>query len=202
MSKISELFKLADLITNKYAKSSESQFVYHIKNKNFKGENIIPLSEMENIYPSTYKEQIKKYKGRESHPETKIKILNCKWKDCVNFSTLNPIKIFQLKELLGIPGYKNDENIEIFKFDIKIFENYDFCLYDDNKNPKKDDAYKEISIASYKEEKFIPTETVKYFAECKEENEYPLLFGNILHILVKGNIPISKAEIIKFENNL
>lgn len=180
---------------------NKKQYVYHIRPSKFKGKYIYPLSELEDVYPEIYKNEIKKYKGRESHPETKIGLLDCKWKDCVNFSTLNPIKLFQLEELLGIPGYKNGINTQVFKFNIKDFQDMNFCLYDDNKNPKRSEAYKKVSIVSYKETEFIPSETVKYFAECKEKKEYPLIFGNVTHLLVKGKIDIGKAELIKFKVN-
>jgi len=71
------------------------------------------------------------------------------------------------------------------------------CLYDDDIGPKKDEAYSKITISSYKETQNIPIKTVKHFIDCKEKNEYPLLFGNILHLLVKDEVDISKADIIK-----
>lgn len=197
---MSNIISLAEKLSIKYAKTP--QFIYHIKSKNFKGDKILPLSALEEKYPKIYKKEISKYKGRESHPQTKIKLLDCKWKDCVNFSTIDPRKIFQMEELLGIPGYKNSIDVEIFKFNIKDIKNLDFVLYNDNKNPKKDDAYKKINVSSYEETSYVPLETAKYFIECKEKNEYPLIFGNVPHILVKGEVPIDNAEVLKFEATL
>lgn len=177
-------------------------FVYHIKSSNFKGDYIYPLSQLEEVNPSVYKKEIKKYKGRESHPETKIGILDVKWKDCVNFSTVNPIKIFQMEKLLGIPGYKNVKDIEVFCFDIKDLSDFDMCLYDDNKSPKKSDAYKKVTSSSYKEIQFVPIDTVRYFLECKKKNELPLIFGGICHLLIPDKIPIKNAEIIKFNSKI
>lgn len=198
MDHIDNILKLARKFENK----TKNQFVYHIKNSNFKGKYIYPLSELEKSYNDIYKKEIKKYKGRENHPETKISILNAKWKDCINFSTINPLKIFQLEELLGIPGYKNGQDVDVFKFDIKDFKNFDMCLFDDNKSPKKEEAYKKVNINTYKETQFITPETVKYFVKSKENNEYPLLFGHVMHLLIKGNVPINKADIITFKANV
>lgn len=196
MYNIDNILKLAKKFEEKTR--SNTQYAYHIKNHNFKGKYIYPLSELEDNYPSIYKKEIKKYEGRENHPKIKIDILDTQWKDCVNFSTLNPIKIFQLEELLEIPGYKNIKNVNIFRFDIKDLEDFDMCLYDDNKSPKKNEAYKKININNYKETKFIPTETAKYFIKSKENNEHPLLFAYITHLLVKGCIPINKADVISY----
>ncbi len=193
MDTIDNLVKIAD----KFEKKS-SHYVYHIKCNDFRGKYIYPLSELQDIYPDLYKKEIKKYKGREKHPEIKIDILDVKWKDCINLSTLNPIKIFQMEELLGIPGYKNGENVEVLRFDIKDLFDLTMCLYDDNKSPRNKDAYKKVTSKSYKETKFVPPETTKYFAECKMKNEYPLLFGNVTHLLIPEKIPISKAKILKF----
>lgn len=190
---IENLIKVADKFEDK-----SSNYVYHIKSKDFRGKYIYSLNELQDVYPDLYKKEIKKYKGREKHPETKIEFLGAKWKDCVNLSTLNPIKIFQMEELLGIPGYKDGENIDIFRFDIKDLVDLDMCLYDDNKSPKRKEAYKKVTSKSYRETRFVPPETTKYFAECKIKNERPLLFGNVTHLLVLGKIPINKAKILKF----
>ncbi len=111
---------------------------------------------------------------------------------------MNPIKIFQLEELLGIPGYKNGENCEVLQFRLSDLEG-DYCLYDDNKSAKKNEAYRNTSPSSYKETQFVPPETVKYFAECKMKDELPLIFGNVPHLLFKGKIDISTAKILKFQ---
>lgn len=199
--KIEEILQLAQVYELKaLGAKPKNQFIYHIKNPSFKGKYIYPLSELQTIYPDLYKKEMKKYKGRENHPNIKINILDTSWKDCVNFSTLSPIKIFQLEQLLGVPGYKNIHDVDIFKFDIKDLKNMEMCLYDDNKSPRKDEAYKKININTYKETDFIPTATIKYFVKSKEKNEYPLLFGNVPHVLIKGSIPINKADIINFKN--
>ncbi len=189
--------KFANAYLAKFAK--KDQFVYHLKSKSFKGDTIYPLSTLETEKPSIYKQQMKKYEGREKQPLIRIDCLDCQWRDCINFSALNPLKIFQMEELLGIPGYKRGEDVEILKFNIKDFKDFDFCLYDDNKNPKKTGAYKKIKPGSYKEQEFVPTETAKYFAESKEKGELPLLFSNVNHILVKGNVPLEWAEVIQFK---
>lgn len=178
---------------------TNSKFAYHIKNPHFKGDYIYPLSQLEEVYPSLYKKEIKKYEGREKHPETKIDLLSVKWKDCINLTTLNPIKIFQMEDLLGI---KNVRDVDIFRFDIKDLSDYDMCLYDDNKSPKNKDAYKKVSAYSYKETQFIPIDTVRYFLECKKKGESPLIFGGVIHLMVADEIPIDKAEIIKFKSSV
>jgi len=198
MNSFFNILKIAKKFDSK--NSNKNQYIYHIKNKSFRGKYIYPLSELKEIYPDIYKKEIKKYETRKQHPKIKIDIINTTWEDCVNFSTLNPIKIFQLEELLGTPGYKNIKDIDVFRFNIKDLKNFDMCLYDDSKSPKNDEAYKKINPNTYKETQFIPNETTKYFIKSKDNQEYPLLFGYITHLLVKGKVPVSKADIINFED--
>lgn len=192
---MNDVLKIADYFAHKIAK--ETQYVYHIKNSNFKGKYIYPLAELQDINPKLYKKEVAKYKRRENHPETKINLLDCQWKDCINLSTINPEKILQMQELLGL----HTDSIEIFKIKISELEDMKFCLYDEAKSPKNQEAYSKVSIASYKETKFVPSKTAKYLATCEEKRESPLLFAYVGHILCKGSIDISKTEVFKFEAN-
>lgn len=184
-------------LAKEFEHKTRNQYVYHIKSSNFKGRYIYPLAQLKDEYPDIYKKELKKYKGRETHPDTKIDCLKATWKDCVNFSTINPIKIFQLIELLGLPG---DSDVEIFQFNINDLPNSKMCLYDDNKSPKNSESYKRVSAKSYRETRFVPPETVKYFAQSKEKDEHPLIFGNVSHLLVADKVSTDKAEIIKFKD--
>lgn len=171
-----------------------TQYVYHIQPPKFKGKFILPLSELETEYPEIYRSEFKKYKDREQHPETKIDLLDCSWKDCVNFSTLDITKIFQLEKLLGVPGYKEVDDIVVWKFPIEALKDMEFYYYDDNISPKKKEAYSKVSVRSYKETEFVPDKTVEYYLEAKNNKERPLLFGYLRHILVKGKVLIDLAE--------
>jgi hypothetical protein len=189
------ILKVAELFAYKIAK--ETQYVYHIKSQSFKGKYIYSLAELQDIEPQIYKKEIVKYKGRENHPETKIKLLDCQWKDCVNLSTLNPEKILQMEELLGM----HTDSIEVFKIKISELEGMKFCLFDEAKSPKSEEAYSKVSLASYRETQFVPFKTAKYLATCKEKKESPLLFAYTDHILCKGPIDISKTEVFRFIAN-
>lgn len=185
----------------KLAKSLDN-YVYHIKSSSFKGNHIYSLSELKEEYPQIYKSEIKKYKDREDHPEIKINILDCQWKDCVSFSSLNILKILELEKLLGVPGWNEVEDICVLRFSIDSFKDREMCIYDDNISPKKKEAYSKTSIKSYKEMKFIPDEMVKYYIKCKENKERPLLFGYVNHLMVKGKVSIKLGEEIYLKDLL
>ena len=64
MQSINAILRLAD----QFEKIASNQYAYHIKNDNFKGKFIYPLSELEEVYPAIYKQEVKKYQGRRGHP--------------------------------------------------------------------------------------------------------------------------------------
>jgi len=194
---MNNIIKIANYLENKYGALTD-QYIYHVKSPDFKGRTIYSLSGLEDAMPDLYKKEYKKYKGREAHINTKIDILDCTWKDCINFSTVNPVLIFELEELLGIPAFDEDDKIEIFKINIKALQDYEFCYYDEV-NPKSKKSYKKVSVKSYRELDSVPHLTAKYFAECKKKNEHPLIFGHVPHILVKGNFKLKDYEVIKFK---
>ena len=190
MKSIDEILSLA----NCFEKTASTQYAYHIRSDDFRGKTIYPLAELEEAYPKIYKTEIKKYRGRESHPNIKVSLLDARWADCVCLSTLDPRKIFQLEDLLGI----DNQPAKIFRFKISDLKDFDMCIFndDDKLSPRKDEAYDKITAKSYKETKLIPPETVKYFVRCKKKGEQPLLFSYIPHLMIKGSIPINLADIV------
>lgn len=184
------LFSIANKISKK------QKYFYHIKSKEFEGDLIYPLSTLKDKNLKKYKESIKKYNDRKDQLTTKIEMLNCEWQDCINLSTLNPCKIFELVFLLKLKNWEHDIGREILKFPISVLKGKDFCLYDDEKDFKKSEAYSKLTINSYKELDSVPIETTKYFADMKEKNEDPLIFSYVSHILLKGELNIKNAEVV------
>lgn len=166
------------------------EYVYHLKPVDMHGKILMPLSVMEEKYPKLYKEKIKLYKNREKLLDKKINILDCKWKDVLFFSTINPAIIFTALEMVGLL----DEDIpDILKFPISLFDD-NVCLYKETDNSEKF-----TRIKKYKEDKFLPTETIEYFLDCAKSKKDPLIFSNITHLCYKGDVDIRKASVIKYE---
>jgi hypothetical protein len=163
------------------------EFVYHFKSHNFKGKSILPLSMLENKYQSIYNNEIKKYKDREQDLNRTIRCFNTNWKNVVSFSTINPIIVLTMAELIGLKTNKED----IFKIPISKLGK-DICLYDGEKE------YKKIKKSEYDELKEVPKETIKHFMDCKKNKELPLIFEGVPHILVADEVDISDAELIKY----
>lgn len=193
-----QIINLLEKFEDKYKKlaeaASQKQYVYHLKPEKLIGTNLLSLGELENKHPEIYKKEVKKYSGRENHLTKKIEPLGCTWKDCIIFSSVNPQMIFDLQGLLGIKGWKEAEDISYMRFDINDLPST-MCLYDDDA-----ESYKKISPKSYRESEFIPVSTARHFAECAEDNVYPLLFAGVKHVLVNEPIRISLADTFHYKS--
>lgn len=177
----------------KVSEASDKQYVYHLMPEKMSGKILYCLSDLESKLPDVYKKEIKKYIGREEHLEQKIAPLKSTWKDCVIFSSIDPAMIFDLQALLGVKGWQDAAGIAYMRFNITDLPE-DLCLYDDDK-----ETYKKLSPKSYKETKSIPASTAKYFSECVENKERPLLFAGVKHVLVKGNVNIKNSVVMKYK---
>ena len=109
-----------------------ANYVYHIKSKDFKGDKIYSLNKMKDINNEIYKKSLKKYKNRMDELKCHIDMLDCTWADCVNLSTVNPIKILTLLHLIGADGWEDDIGKEVYQIPIKNLKNSDCCIFDDN----------------------------------------------------------------------
>ena len=169
--------------------------LYHIKPNDMKGDTLYPLNCLKNIYPRKYKKEVKKYQDRKFVTEYKIPTLNCLWNDVLHLVTVPPSKIKNAYEQAGgdistLEWYKIDlnqidvENTAVYLYSQKDKENVlvanDFEPFD----PKKIDTYKKI-----------PKETINYYKKKISNNEKPLLFHGIPHILYKGTIDVSRSEV-------
>lgn len=191
---MNSLIKIAEL-ADKFAGSlSSKQYVYHIKSPEFKGKYIYPISELNEIDPELYKQSLHKYKGREEWIERKIPQLNCKATDVVNLSTINPIKLFIVEHLLNIESI--DDKI-IMRIPVSSLKKQECVLFSYDKSLQY--HYKKQNVSKYKECISVPFDTVNHYIESKNNKENPLIFEYVPHLLVKGKVDISKAEIIKFK---
>jgi hypothetical protein len=169
------------------------EFFYHIKPTKMYGDKLLSLSQIEERFPKLAKEQKKIYKGRENLLNKKIEKLDCTWKDVIFLSCIDPKIIFSCLEILQL---FDDNDITILKFPISSLKDKEFCLYQEVKNKEE---FTNCSIAKYKEEKNLPLETIQYFIKCVKNDEAPLIFSNIKHILLNGELDISEAEQIKYQ---
>lgn len=177
-------------------------YIYHLKPEPFEGKSLIPLNKM-NKESQIYKNQAKKYLGREDLMEQNIPLLNCKWNDVVHFSSINPQMIVdKLKEF--------DTNLKVvrpyyFKIPIQhVIEKYDAVVFDRKKREKGDFTIREDEVVSLQKTTFqelrkVPDETVKFWSSVRANGGKFLWFPFIPHIFVKGEVETSDFEICELK---
>lgn len=167
------------------------EYFYHLKPDKIYGSKLLSLSLLNNKFPEMSKQIIQSYGNRKNILNKEISTLNCKWKDVIFFSTLNPRLIFNALEVYGL---LNDDVPEILKFPIMALKGKEYCFYQDSK-----EEFRNFQINEYREETKLPNETRKYFAECAKNKENPLIFSGVKHILVKNELDLSLAQTIFYK---
>ena len=169
-------------------------YVYHGVPEKMIGNNLVPLNNMQNIDDTLRNSYLKKYKGREDILERKIPLLDCLWNDVVQFLPFHPQKIFELQRRLGflkiIPSYR------FYKINLSLLERERTVVYFKS-SPGEDSAVvKWLGVVDFDAIQQIPTATVDYYRSVRKTNELPFNYQFVPHILYKGEVNISSAEII------
>lgn len=178
------------------------KYLYHRKPSVVKGSIIYSLSALQKDHPDLYDKEIKKYEAREKLLNRHIPKLNCLWKDLVFTSPLNPKHIYKALQEFNLPCGSNDL---WFKIPIEDVINHDIAWFKYPKREKgdfriKDEDVELIELDKYEELNAMPKETIDYYQASANNREKPLLFHLIPHVLIRGTIDISNAEMITWKN--
>ncbi|WP_417336087.1 hypothetical protein [Halobacteriovorax marinus] len=176
------------------------EYFYHLVPDPFVGKDLIPLNEMDRE-SKLYKSHSRKYIGRESLTEQTIPLLNCKWNDVIQFSSVHPqLIIDKLREIQ--PDFKLYRT-KCFKVSVLEVEGkYEGVIFDRNKTQKKGDFsihaddIRPLNSTQYKELTHLPKETIAFWNRVKEEGGKYLWFPYIPHIFLKGIVDTTHFEVI------
>lgn len=172
-------------------------FLYHRVPKHWQGDILYPLSTLKDILPRVYAKEILKYKERRHITGLHIPPLNCQWNDVLHLTAVHPSKI---REALVKAGGRLKEESRYFQIDPHLLETEKTTVYlvaqlrpEDLEHPENFVAFDADDIARYGE---LPDRAIRYYRECVQKGNKPLIFKFIPHILYQGNLDISQAEII------
>lgn len=174
-----------------------NNFLYHRVPKDFAGNILYPLNQLQEKYPSLYEEQISKYKGREFVKNQHIPVLDCLWNDVIHLGAVNPSEIYEELKKYDDTEYTS----RFYKIPPEILEekNTIVYLYKHKENEQKmspDNFTRFVPNKIYKYSKF-PQETKDYYEEAYKTGKPPLLWHRVPHILYKGTIDTDDLEIIE-----
>ncbi len=157
-----------------------------------KGTILYPLNILKFTEPDIYTTAVEKYNSREWLLAEEIAPLHCLWNDALHLTAVEPIEI---KKALQEAG--NDVEFEFYKIDPFSLNHSDTTVYLCNEPkgaPKEFIAYDPAGLQQYSH---MPDATKQYYTDMISNKKQPLLFHLVPHILYKGSIDISHAEIIK-----
>ena len=174
----------------------KQNYLYHKVPKNFTGNILYPLNQLKDIYPDLYEFQASKYAGREHVMEHKIPPLDCLWNDVLQFGAVHPKEIFdELKKY-------DDKKIapKYFKIPAELLEKektavylYEHKIIDGKLNTKDFVEFDPSDVEKYS---IMPQATKDYYKKSYNNNQKPLLWHKIPHILYKGTIDVDGVEVV------
>lgn len=175
--------------------------IYHRVPKDMTGDILYPLNELRNIHPAAYDYQVKKYKGREQLLEQRISVLgSCLWNDVLFFTPAQPSDVFEARRQAGFPDMAPQQYFKLNPHELDHSKLGVFLFHTDtdatNHQPRDYAEYRYEDLEKYAQ---IPQATRDYFRQEFEDGQtgIRLFYRYIPHILHKGPIDVSEAEVIE-----
>lgn len=165
-----------------------------------RGRTLLPLNALQAVDPALHAQQIAKYQGRDAIPDRPLPELQCRWGDCVQFSTVHPAAIRFAFEETGHEWPKN--GVRFFSVDAGragfTSDDTAIWLYEDA-GPTTDMAAPKTDVVAYSADRVaslatLQDRTMAYLREMKAAGRRPLLFVGIPHVLHRGAVPLDHTE--------
>ena len=173
-------------------------FIYHGVPDDMRGTHLIPLSGMRRQDPKLAAEYAKKYDGRRKKVmERRIPLLDCRWDDVVQLLPLHPQKVFALQKELGL--ITEIYPYRFYKINVADLDPDKTAVFfktaagEDNVETK---WLKDVDLHSLQD---LPEATRAYYETLMGTGELPFNYQFIPHIVYKGELDISTAQIITLE---
>lgn len=179
---------------------SKTPIVYHMRPPDLRGAMLLPLETLRIEHPDLYTAKMAKYRGREAIPERRVPELNCRWKNCVQFSTVHPAAIRDAMLRTGHTWPKGGARFFLLDARVCAFtaDNTIIWLYEDTA-PTADFAAAQTDVIRYSTDcivrlSMLGRRTERYFRQMRDAKRRPLLFVGVPHLLHRGTVPLDHAE--------
>jgi len=174
----------------------EKTYLYHMVPEDMQGDILHPLNSLKDIHPELYLSKVGKYDDRKHILEQFIPTLKCLWNDVLHLSSVNPK---DLQKALVEAGMHPIE-MKFYQIDPNLLDPQKTTIYiypekgiKDSNNPKD---FLEYDSNQLSEHSIISQVTKDYYKEKFSNQEKPLLFLGIPHVLHKGSIDIADLPVI------
>ena len=162
-----------------------------------KGMELIPLNKMLEVDPDLRAKYLEKYKGREEILERKLPLLDCLWNDVVQLLPLHPRQLFELQKELGliteIPDYK------YYQINTSTLDPSQTVVYFKTAPGEENVTVKWFKDVQLEELQSISEATRKYYESMVDTGEPVFNYQFVPHIIYKGAIDVSSAQVINLQ---
>ena len=166
----------------------KSNYLYHLKKRDLKGDTLHPLNVLKDKHPDIYAEEIKKYaRGREDLTKKQVLPLGVSWSDVLHLSAVHPDKI---KKALQDAGSKADLDLAHYEIDPKTLDPKDTIVYMNDSDDVEQGNFVSYNPAELEKYSSLPQATKDHYTESLAKGERPYLHHRVPHILYKGSIKI------------
>lgn len=179
-------------------------FIYHQVPQAITGATLYPLSELEALAPEVYARQIVKYRdhpSRERIPYQRIPKLDCLRRDVLNFSPLHPHLIYEAWAELGVTL----PSLNWYRLSIEAVTHLPTVIYQPDGRPDEDipeEAVTWLEPAVYREVAALSEETKAWYAKLERRGLRGGWFAHTPHVLMRGAVSVSCAEVINWQDTL
>jgi hypothetical protein len=176
-------------------------FVYHLCAADFRGTSLLPLNALRLAYPDVYDRERTKWAGRESVLQWQVPHLGVAWGDTVNLAALDPIRLIQARERLGVPFSRLLER-RVVRIPVQRIAYQPAVVYESrshwlNSRPGEnvpstppEDEFTPFDADKYEELLEPPRLHLEYLREQLDSGQPALGFVFVRHVLVAGPVDI------------
>ena len=171
-------------------------YLYHRVPDNMQGSVLYPLNVLKEKFPEAYSAHARKYKGREAVMESVIPPLRCLWNDVLHFTAVHPREVLAALRQFG----NYDGKFDYYRIAAASIEPDKAVVYlyppDAVGREKHQEDFVPYKVEELEKFAALPEAAVAYYKERLSHGSRPLMYHLIPHILYRGTIDVSDAEVI------
>lgn len=170
-------------------------YLYHFVPQGMIGNILFPLNKLKDVYPSLYREEVKKYQGREVLLQRKIPQLDCLWNDVIFLLAVHPSSVNETIGRYGLRTPKEWGWTSCFQIDLEMLDSSLLCTFIHLSDGTQ--TFSNFDKDRMTEYSIIPEAQHQYYREKAATNSKNFLFASrIWHVLYKGTIDVTNVPII------
>jgi hypothetical protein len=169
--------------------------LYHIVPPIMVGTRIVPLSSLKSLSLSLFEVAAEKYSNRPNVPLQRIPPLDCMWNDVVFLTAVPPQKIVRAYESCGARLIKR----RFYRIDPSKLNQAKATIWNAESSSKSEEDFSPFDAETLESYGEIPQKTLEYYRRMMAEGRRRemLIFAHVPHILYRGEIDVSDAEIVE-----